>query len=182
MTATAVKPTRVIVGFELQHEIEQFLYAEADLQDDWKVDEWYSLMSEDIHYWAPTRQNRSQRERAKEIADEAGSAYFDEDHRLLGQRIARLHTGMSWAEDPLSRIRHLICNVRITLTDNPDEYEVASSFYLFRNRSEREMDRFVGKRYDLLRRADNPYGFQIARRKIVLDQATLMAKNISMFF
>lgn len=182
MTATVDKPANTIVGYELQHEIEQFLYAEADLQDAWRIDEWYALMAPDLHYWAPTRLNRTQRELDKEVSDEHGSAFFDEDHRLLGQRIARMHTGFSWAEDPPSRIRHLITNVRIKTTANPDEYQVESSFYLFRTRMERDMDRFVGKRYDLLRRADNAYGFQIARRKIVLDMSTLLAKNISIFF
>ena len=44
------------------------------------------------------------------------------------------------------------------------------------------MDLFVGKRFDRLRRADNAYGWQIARRKIILDQSTLLAKNLSSFF
>ena len=180
-TLTSSPPTK-LVGSELQHEIEQFLYAEADLQDAWRVDEWFALMAEDLQYWAPTRQNRTQRELDKEISDHKGSAFFDEDHRLLAQRIARMHTGFSWAEDPPSRIRHLITNVRVTPTEAPDEYEVQSSFYLFRTRMERDMDRFVGKRYDLLRRADNGYGFQIARRTVILDMSTLLAKNISIFF
>lgn len=182
MTALAVNPMKALVAPELQHEIEQFLYDEADLMDAWKVDEWFSLMAPDIHYWAPTRQNRTLRELDKEIAEPFGSAYFDEDHDLLGQRIRRMHTGMAWAEDPPSRIRHLICNVRVLPTDNPDEFDVESSFYVFRTRLEREMDQFVGKRFDRLRRADNPHGFQIAKRTIILDMATLLAKNISIFF
>ena len=173
---------RKLVDPALQHEIEQFLYDEADLMDDWEVDEWFSLMAEDIQYWAPTQQNRTNRQVDRRIAARNGSAFFDEDHDLLAQRIARVHTGMAWAEDPQSRIRHLITNVRVRLTEKPDEYDVESSFYLFRTRSEREMDRFVGKRYDVLRRDDNPHGFKIARRTILLDMSTLLAKNISVFF
>lgn len=182
MTTLASRPKKKLVTPSLQHEIEQFLYEEADLMDAWKVDEWYTLMAPDLHYWAPTRQNRTSREQSQEVAGPFGSAFFDEDHALLGQRIARMHTGMAWAEDPPSRIRHLICNVRVHETDNPAEYDVESSFYLFRTRLEREMDRFVGKRHDVLRRDGNPYGFQIAKRTIILDMATLLAKNISVFF
>jgi biphenyl 2,3-dioxygenase beta subunit len=182
MTTIEKVKVRQLVPVELQNEIQQFLYDEADLMDAWKIDEWFALMAEDIHYWAPTRQNRLQRELSQEIAGPRGSAYFDEDHALLSQRIQRLHTGMAWAEDPPSRIRHLICNVRVYPTESPDEFNVESSFYVFRTRLEREMDRFVGKRYDVLRRTDNEYGWQIAKRKIVLDMATLLAKNISIFF
>ncbi|HEY5847858.1 MAG TPA: 3-phenylpropionate/cinnamic acid dioxygenase subunit beta [Microlunatus sp.] len=180
-TLTTSPPTR-LVGFELQHEIEQFLYDEADLMDTWSLDEWLSLMAPDITYWAPTQQNRTVRERGREIAAPMTAAYFDEDYALLRQRVDRMHTSQAWAEEPRSRIRHLICNVRVRPTDLPDEYEVDSSFYLFRTRMEREMDHFVGRRYDLIRRVDTPRGFQIARRKIVLDMSTLIAKNISVFF
>ncbi|MGV8873527.1 MAG: 3-phenylpropionate/cinnamic acid dioxygenase subunit beta [Rhodococcus sp. (in: high G+C Gram-positive bacteria)] len=183
MTATAIhSPSTKLVGTELQHEIEQFLYDEADLMDSWKVDEWYTLMAPDIHYWAPTQQNRTVRERGQEIAAPMTAAYFDEDHALIGQRVRRMNTNMAWAEEPRSRIRHLICNVRVRPTGNPDEFEVDSSFYVFRTRMEKEMDHFVGRRYDLIRRDDNPHGFQIARRTILLDMSTLLAKNISLFF
>ncbi len=183
MTATVIasSPTS-IVRSELQHQIEQFLYVEADLMDAWKLDEWMALMAPDLHYWAPTQQNRTVRERGQEIAAPMTAAYFDENHALLRQRIDRMHTSQAWAEEPRSRIRHLICNVRVRPTEVPDEYEVDSSFYLFRTRMEREMDHFVGRRYDLLRRHDNPHGFQVARRTAVLDMSTLLAKNISVFF
>ncbi len=182
MTATLTSSPPTLVTSELQHEIEQFLYVEADLMDAWELDGWLALMAPDIAYWAPSQQNRTVRERGRELAAPMTAAYFDEDHSLLRQRIDRMHTSQAWAEEPRSRIRHLICNVRVRPTDAADEYEVDSSFYLFRTRMEREMDHFVGRRYDVIRRTDTHHGFQIARRKIVLDMSTLIAKNISVFF
>jgi 3-phenylpropionate/cinnamic acid dioxygenase small subunit len=44
------------------------------------------------------------------------------------------------------------------------------------------MDLFVGKRTDVLRRADTASGWLIARRTIILDQSTLLSKNLSTFF
>jgi 3-phenylpropionate/cinnamic acid dioxygenase small subunit len=44
---------------------------------------------------------------------------------------------------------------------------------------EADQDIFVGTRQDLLRRTAG--GFKIARRTIILDQAVLSAKNISIF-
>ena len=55
-----------------------------------------------------------------------------------------------------------------------------SRFLIYRNRVETETDVLVGKREDLLRRVNG--GFKIARRKIVLDQSVLLAKNLTFFF
>ena len=53
-------------------------------------------------------------------------------------------------------------------------------FLIYRNRLETETDILVGKREDVLRRADGQW--QIARRKIVLDQNVLLTKNLTFFF
>ena len=37
--------------------------------------------------------------------------WLEEDKRYLEVRVARLDTGMAWAEDPPSRTRHLIGNL-----------------------------------------------------------------------
>ena len=44
---------------------------------------------------------------------------------------------------------------------------------------ETDQDMFVGERQDVLRRVDD--SFKIAKRTIILDQAVLTAKNISVF-
>ena len=64
----------------------------------------------------------------------------------------------------------------------PGEYEVDCYYLLYRSRLEREVEVFVGMRHDLLRRTDTLAGWQIARRTIILDQATLLARNLSFFF
>ena len=50
----------------------------------------------------------------------------------------------------------------------------------YRNRVETETDFLVGKHEELLRK--NSEGWKIARRKIVLDQNVLLAKNLTFFF
>ncbi|MDG4834298.1 3-phenylpropionate/cinnamic acid dioxygenase subunit beta [Solwaraspora sp. WMMD1047] len=166
----------------LQHSIEQFLFDEADLLDSWRFDDWLTLMAPDVHYWMPTRSNRLARERDRQIAAPDEAAYFDENFDHLRQRVFRLNTGFAWSEEPPSRTRHLITNVRVRPGRISDEYAVESSFYVYQTRMERDLDVFVGKRFDLLRRADNPYGWQLVRRKVLLDMATLMAKGLSIFF
>ena len=166
---------------ELQQEIEQFLYREARILDDRSYEEWFALLADDLHYFMPTRYNRLRRESSKEFSGPDEAAFFDEDKASIAMRIRRLNTGMAWAEDPPSRTRHLVSNVTIRPRGN-GEYEVDSYYLLYRSRLEREVETFVGMRHDVLRRADNTAGFQVAKRTIVLDQATLMARNLSFFF
>jgi 3-phenylpropionate/cinnamic acid dioxygenase small subunit len=170
-----------IVSVELQHEVEQFLYYEARLLDDRRFDEWLTLFTDDIHYWMPQRYNRLQREMDKENGRIGDLASFDEDRRSLGQRVFRLKTNMAWAEDPPSRTRHFVTNVWIRPTSTETELEVESYFLTYRNRGEDEVDIWAGRRDDLLRRGGESR-FQIARRHILIDQATILSKNLSVFF
>ncbi|CAI7978354.1 Biphenyl dioxygenase subunit beta [Frankia sp. Hr75.2] len=167
---------------ETHYAIEQFLYAEAELLDDEDFGSWLQLIAEDMRYWAPVRMNRLYRERKKSLSPPGESAYFDETRAHLVQRVDRLKTRMAWAEDPPSRTRHLITNVRVRSTAQPDEFIVGSAFYVHRTRMERDLDSFVGKREDLLRRTDTESGYEIARRTVVFDVSTLLAKNLSIFF
>ena len=167
------------VDAELQREIEQFLYEEAEILDERRLREWLDLFADDVRYTMPTRDNRVRREQNQELAREGEMFYFDDDKRTLVARVKRLETGMAWAEDPPSRTRHLVTNVRIEPTAD-GEYRVRSSFMLYRTRLRTDENLFVGKRTDTLRRTDA--GWRIARREIVLDQNVIMAKNLSVFF
>jgi 3-phenylpropionate/cinnamic acid dioxygenase small subunit len=166
---------------ELQQEIEQFLYFESRVLDERRYDEWYALLTDDIHYFMPTRYNRLKREADKEFSGPNDAAFFDEDKHSIAQRIRRLNTGMAWAEDPPSRTRHMVTNVVIRPRAN-GEYEVDCYYLLYRSRLEREIEMFVGMRHDVLRRANTAAGFMVAGRTIILDQAILMARNLSFFF
>ena len=175
------EPSATRVTPELQLEIEQFLYRESRILDDRRYEEWYELLADDLHYFMPTRYNRLKREADKEFSASDEAAFFDEDKGSIAMRIRRLNTGMAWAEDPPSRTRHMVSNVVIRPIAS-HEYEVDCYYMLYRSRLEREVEIFVGMRHDLLRRADNPAGFQVVRRVIILDQSILLARNLSFFF
>jgi 3-phenylpropionate/trans-cinnamate dioxygenase subunit beta len=98
----------------------------------------------------------------------------------IARRIARLDTGMAWAEDPPSRTRHLIANIEVEPGESESEVKVYSNFMVYRNRGETEQDFYVGGRQDVLRKVNGTW--KIARRQIVLDQNVLLAKNVSIFF
>ena len=165
---------------ELRHQVEDFLYFEAELLDDRKLREWLGLLTDDIRYWMPIRHNPL--DRSENITDELAKPgegyYFDDDIKSLRIRVERVYAKNAWAEMPPSRTRHLISNIRIKKADGA-EIEVHSNFLVYRTRMENDQDMFVGERQDILRRVDG--GFKIAKRTIILDQAVLTAKNISVF-
>lgn len=171
------------VPVETQLAVSDFLFEEADLLDAWQFSDWLALLAEDIHYWAPVRENRIFRERKKETALAGTSAYFEESYDDLSQRIDRLYTHMAWAEEPPTRTRHLVSNVRVRPSaEEAGAFEVQSSFYVHRTRLERDHDWIVGVRNDRIRPADTPAGFLIARRRILFDVSTLLVKNLSSFY
>ncbi|MBV9440237.1 MAG: 3-phenylpropionate/cinnamic acid dioxygenase subunit beta [Candidatus Eremiobacteraeota bacterium] len=173
-------------------EVEQFLYREARLLDERRFHEWLELFTDDIRYWMPMRSNRYpanskaiKRMDRSEPVDESVTrddelALLDETKDTLTRRIARLDTGMAWAEDPPSRTRHCITNVEIAEESTGSELTVYSNFVIYRTRAERERELFVGSRRDVLRRVDR--GLRIASRRILLDDTVLSVKNISIFF
>src|SRR5262245_61260538 len=164
----------------LRREVEDFYYAEAELLDNRQFREWFKLLAEDIRYWMPIRHNPLERpgDVANELSNPGEGFYFDDDKASLRIRVERVYAKNAWAEMPPSRTRHLISNVRIK-KDDGSGIEVHANFIVYRTRLETDQDIFIGERQDFLRRVNGT--FQIARRKIILDQAVLSAKNISVF-
>lgn len=159
--------------------IERFLRAEARLLDNERYREWHGLMAEDLFYWLPLRSNRFRREKRPEI-EPTNMAIFDETRDELDLRIQRLESGMTWTEDPPTRHVYAITNVEAFETDVAGEFEVHSVFTLYRNRSEHDDNMLMGRRRDILRQKGD--SFEIARRLILIQQATLLTKNLTVFF
>jgi 3-phenylpropionate/cinnamic acid dioxygenase small subunit len=165
---------------DLRREIEDFYYREAELLDERKLREWFDLLTDDVRYWMPIRHNPLERpdNPAAELAHPGDAFYFDDTKESLRIRVERVYARNAWAEMPPSRTRHLITNVRVG-KDDGKQIEARSNFLVYRTRMETDQDLFVGTREDRLRRVD--HSFKIARRTIILDQAVLNAKNISIF-
>ena len=164
----------------LRQDIEEFLYREADLLDERRYEEWLDLFAADVRYWMPMRRNVPRDEPGREFTREGVDVnWFDEGKDTLTRRVKQILTGVHWAEEPPSRICHVVSNVQI-LSASPSEVALKCRFLVYRNRVETETDILVGKREDLLRRDGGSW--KIARRKIVLDQSVLLAKNLTFFF
>lgn len=169
----------------LVEEVTQFLYHEAELLDERRYGDWLALIADDIRYWMPMRRNVKFGEGEREFTREGTDiAWFDEGKETLTRRVRQIETGIHWAEEPQSRLAHLVTNVQLVeaTPSIADAREVTARcrFLIYRNRVETETDILVGKREDLLRRSGD--GWLIARRKIILDQNVLLSKNLTFFF
>jgi len=177
---------RGIAYYELKQEIEEFLYQEADLLDGRRFREWLDLLAEDLVYFMPIRRNVKfgEHDERENTRQGEGISWFDEDKWTVTKRVEQVLTGVHYAEEPLSRVTHLVSNVRLLdirpSVENPHEVTVGCRFLVYQSRVEYENYTFIGRRTDVLRR--NGDSWLIARRELILEQNVLLAKNLSILF
>ena len=163
----------------LQYEIEQFLYAEAATLDARRYRDWLALLDPAIHYWMPIRRTVTQSDIDREFTKPGDMAFFDDDFELLEMRVKKLEAGSAWSEDPPSRSRHFVSNVRIVDIDG-DDITVEACFCLYRTRLNTEVDTWTGRRIDVVRVKGD--GFVLAKRHLFLDQTVIRSANMSTLF
>ena len=140
-------------------EVEDFLYREAALLDDWKLDEWEALLTDDAAYYVPPND---------QLEGDHRSTLFlvADDRERIRQRIIRINDPNCHAEFPRSRTRRMISNVRIVGVDG-DLVTVAANFVCYRYRRYERIREYVGGyRYILQRTGDS---FRIKERRVLID-------------
>ena len=142
----------------LQHEVEQLLYREARLLDDWNLDAWLTLYTEDAQYVVPTT-DLPEGDPRKDLV------FIDDDYTRMAARVVRLKSRHAHREYPWSRTRRFIGNVMVTATDG-DEIEATASVAVWRFRAG-ESSPYVG-RYDVrMRRVDGE--LRLCHKRATLD-------------
>lgn len=160
---------------DLRREFEDILYHEAWLLDNDRLEEWLDFFSDNAKYWAPVRADMG---RGKEdFTREHLLAHFDDTKEGLGIRVNRIKSGFAHADEPPSRVRHFVSNVRILNAEGPDSATVASNFMIFKSRAGRDEHIFVGCREDRWRRIDGRW--KIEERRIILDHNVV--ENLTVF-
>ncbi|MGO9382608.1 MAG: 3-phenylpropionate/cinnamic acid dioxygenase subunit beta [Mycobacterium sp.] len=162
----------------------QFLVDEAYLLDAQQYEAWLDMLTDDVRYVMPVRVTTARGAGFDTSSGTGpGMAHFDEDRYSLGQRVARMGTEHAWAEDPPSRLRHFITNVRTFECDDPDDRAhllVESAELLFRSRGDVNESALVScGREDLLRWCDDRW--KLARRRIFVDESVLRMQNLAVF-
>lgn len=110
-------------------DVEDFLFAEADLIDAWKLPDWLELFTDDAHYYVPSTDVEA------DALPDNNLFYIADDRFRLGERVKRLMKRTAHVEFPHSKIRHIVGNVRI-LERSGDELKVSTSFIAHRTKNE----------------------------------------------
>ena len=140
-------------------EVEDFLYHEAALLDDWKLKEWEALLTDDAAYYVPPND---------QLESDHRSTLFivADDRERIRQRIIRINDPNCHAEYPKSRTRRMISNVRIVGVEG-DLVTVAANFVCYRYRRYERIREYVGAYRYILKRAGD--SFRIKERRVLID-------------
>ena len=156
---------------------QHFLVEEAAILDARQWEVWLGMLDEQIRYVMPVRVNTSAGTGYDELGD---MAHFDEDLYSLRKRVERLLTDHAWTEDPPSRTRHLVTNVRTHTTDDVDQVQVSSTVLLFRSRGDTRPPEIVcAGRVDRL--VTTSFGLRLRTRHISVDESVLRTQNLAIF-
>ena len=153
----------------------RFLTREAECLDENRVTEWLDLLTADICYEMPILLTRR---RAEDPVVENGW-HMKETYSSLQARVARLGTDSAWGEDPPTRTRRAITNVRAGQWSN-DKINVKSNLMLYLGRGDSaDYTVLAAERQDVLRNGEN--GLRLARRVVILSHTTLPTQSIGVF-
>ena len=140
---------------------EDLLFEEADLLDQWKLEDWLALYTADASYLVPSTDLPPGADPAKALF------YIADDRMRLEQRVARLLKKTAHAEQPRSRTRHLVSNVRVAAAVG-DETPVSAAFVTFRTKNA-VTDTFMGRLLLRLKRVDGALRIREKRCELDLD-------------
>src|SRR3954469_5592812 len=140
-------------------QVEDFLYHEAALLDDWRLDEWEKLLADDAAYYVPPNDQLE--------ADHRSTLFIVADDReRIRQRIIRINDPNCHAEFPKSRTRRMISNVRILAVED-EHITVAANFVCYRFRRYERIREYVGAYRHILRQTGDT--FRIKERRVLID-------------
>lgn len=178
MTTAQTTMSRPIAYTEPAHQrAAQWLTEEAYLLDHQLYEAWLEQMTDDVRYVMPVRVTTA---RSAGFDTLSGMSHFDEDLFSLRKRVARFATEHAWTEDPPSRLRHFVTNVRTFPGSADAEFAVESYLLVYRSRGDvREPYVLSAGRADLLREQDGD--LKLAQRRVEVDDSVLRMQNLGIF-
>jgi len=139
-------------------EVEDLLYREAALLDEWRLEDWLELLTDDVVYQIPPTDVPE--------GDARNTLFIVADDAVrVRSRVKQLLGKSAWAENPHSRTRRLISNVRVLGTEG-DNILATANFAVYRMRYE-SVDTYIGRyEYKLARIGGE---LKIRERRAILD-------------
>lgn len=152
----------LLAGNDLQREVEQFLYRQAELLDDKHWQAFIDLFDDQGVYWMPVQPQQTEWEGSPSI--------FAEDKLLMEIRKGRVTHPNAWSQAPMWETNHLVSHVAIESVSG-NEIKVRSRFHFMELR--RDNVRHFGGRYQhwLVRGADGALRIKLQRVDLFNSQA-----------
>lgn len=176
MTMVAKQTGRVSMTSPVYAEVAEWLFDEAELLDRNQFIEWLARLASDLRYTMPVRET---------VGRGAGNGvattyhHFDDSIGSMTIRVRRVVEATQFAEDPPSRTRRFVTNIRVFEEGGP-EVRAESYLLVLRSRFDSPVFDFIScERTDTIRRGDE--GLQLVAREIVVDQAVLGTPNLAIF-
>ena len=145
--------------------VEVFLAREAELLDDWRLQEWFGLFEKGAHYViAPLC--------GAQLGVPQSLPLVNDDYDRLRERINHLVNEQAWAERPHSRTRRLTTNVRLYASEN--SLQVRANFVVYQFRNGESWEFVDTSLYHLTPRGQD---YAIAHRFVQLDHQTMEAQR-----
>jgi p-cumate 2,3-dioxygenase beta subunit len=145
----------------LRLRIEDFLYLEADLLDEWRIEEWFALFAEGATYEVPPTSDADENDPATSLF------YIADDYVRLRERVGRLTKKEAHSEFPRSRQRHMISNVRIIGLDG-GVADVTCNFVTYRAKRG-VVDTYYGKHHYRIDCGVEPFRIRSKRSVLGMD-------------
>jgi 3-phenylpropionate/cinnamic acid dioxygenase small subunit len=140
----------------LHHEVAQFIFLEARLQDTHAYDAWEALWDDEAIYWVPAN--------GDDIDPEREMSLIYDNRSRIALRVKQLKTGKRHSQTPQSRLARVVSNVEL-LDATGEEIRVAANAMVFESNMRGDTVWATRNEYDLRRAGD---GFRMRRKKVVL--------------
>ena len=144
-------------------DVEDLLIKEAELLDDWQLEQWLALFTEDATYYVPST------DLPRDASPDKSLFYIADDRARLNERVIRLMKKTAHSEFPRSRTRHLVSNVQIKKIEG-DEVVAVAAFVTYRSKNG-NTDAYIGSTRYVLRIVNGE--LRIREKRCTLDLEAL---------
>ena len=161
----------------IHQELGLFYAYEAELLDEWRLEEWLELVDEGFSYQVPVPLVTDQH---PQLGYDPSALFMDENRESIAEnwaaRLTDENIAVSWGDRPAVRTHRFLSGLRVRSMERPDEYLARLNVQVAMVRQGTQAGEMIGERFDIVRRdADSFLSFSIMSRFVVLLQAVVDA-------